>query len=85
MNPSDVGQLAQSAGFGLPSPGYLFGILLFSLAGFVAFRYGKAVGRPLTRWLGMGLMLYPYLVGSTWLLYLAGFGLCAGIWWDGRR
>jgi len=85
MNPQDARQLAQGAGFGLPSPAYLLGLLLFSLAGFAAWRYGKVAGRPLTRWLGMALMLYPYLAGSTWLLYLAGAGLCAGIWWDGRR
>jgi hypothetical protein len=34
--------------------------------------------------LGVALMLYPYAVGSTWLLYLVGCALCAAIWWIRR-
>ena len=37
------------------------------------------IGRPRTRWLGLALMLYPYIVWQTWLLYLVGAGLCAAI------
>jgi hypothetical protein len=48
----------------------------------VAYSRGKRLGRPRTRWLGLALMLYPYLVSNTWVLYAAGLALCAGIWWD---
>lgn len=66
-------------GLELPSPAYLFGMVVFGLLGWVAFRRGKKVGRPRTRWLGLALMLYPYAVSSTWLLYAVGVALCAGI------
>jgi hypothetical protein len=85
MNPTDTLQAAREAGLTLPSPAYIFGIILFSLAGLAAWRYGKVTERPRTRWLGVALMFYPYLVGRTWLLYAVGFAICAGIWWDRRR
>lgn len=34
------------------------------------------------RWLGMALMLYPYVVWQTWLLYLVGVGLSIAVWLD---
>ncbi|MEW5904294.1 MAG: hypothetical protein AB1722_08140 [Pseudomonadota bacterium] len=34
-------QTMQSMGLTLPSPAYLFGMLLFSVIGFAAYRYGK--------------------------------------------
>jgi hypothetical protein len=74
----------QSLGFEWPSPVYLFGMLLFSLVGIVAFRYGKKTDHPVTMWVGVALMLYPYVVSDTWLLYLVGLALCAGIWYDHR-
>jgi len=74
----------QSLGFEWPTPGYLFGALLFGVLGIVAWRSGKQRGRPTTRWLGLALMLYPYLVSTTWVLYAAGLALCAGIWLDQR-
>lgn len=73
---------AMRLGFEWPTPTYLFGALLFGLLGWVAYRRGKAAGRPRTRWLGLALMLYPYLVSNTWALYGAGALLCAGIWLD---
>jgi len=72
----------RSLGFEWPGPGYLFGALLFGLVGFAAYRHGKRVGKPRTRWLGLALMLYPYLVSSTWVLYAAGVALCAGVMLD---
>jgi hypothetical protein len=88
MTPSETLQAAHAAramGLSLPSPGYLFGAFFFSLAGFAAWRYGKVVERPRTRWLGAVMMFYPYLVGRTWLLYLVGIALFAAMWWDGRQ
>jgi hypothetical protein len=65
----------------LPSGAYLFGACLFSLIGFAAFRYGRKTGNMATIVIGIGLMLYPYAVSATWLLYLAGAALCAALYW----
>lgn len=66
-------------GLSLPSPAYLFGMVVFGLVGWAAFRWGKKAARPRTRWLGVALMLYPYAVSRTWLLYAIGVALCAAI------
>lgn len=75
----------KSLGFALPSPAYLFGALVFGLVGMVAFRLGKRGERPVTLWLGVALMVYPYAISRTWLLYLVGVALCAGLWFDHGR
>ncbi|MEP7138320.1 MAG: hypothetical protein ABI745_01760 [Caldimonas sp.] len=69
-------------GITLPSPAYIVGVILFGVLGLVAYYRGKRGGRPRTRWLGLALMLYPYVVWQTWPLYLVGAGLCAAIWLD---
>ena len=74
----------RSLGLELPSPAYLIGMLVFGLVGLVAFRRGRVGKRPVTLWLGVALMLYPYLVSATWALYAVGAALCAGLWWDRR-
>ena len=71
----------QSLGLSLPSPAYLAGALIFGLIGFGAYRHGKRAERPLTRWIGVGLMLYPYVIAQT-LLYTVGIVLCAGLFID---
>ncbi len=48
----------------------------------VAYRQGKRAEQRSTRWLGVALMLYPYGVPQTWLLYVVGTALCAGVWWE---
>ena len=73
------------SGFRWPSPAYLFGMLLFGLIGYAAFRYGRRNDRLPTMWIGIALMLYPYVVSRTGLLYLVGAVLCAGIWIDHRH
>jgi len=85
MDPADTLALAQDAGLTLPSPAWIFGCILFSLVGFAAWRYGKAVQVPRIRWLGLALMLYRYLTGPTWLLYGVGCALCAAILWSRPR
>ncbi|QDL35889.1 hypothetical protein [Rhodoferax sediminis] len=72
----------QSLGFTLPSPAYLFGAIVFGLVGLVAWRYGKKTQRPATQWLGVALMFYPYAISQTWLLYVVGMALCAGLFYD---
>lgn len=64
-------------GLTLPSPAYLFGLIFFGVAGIAAYRYGKKTGQDKLRWVGVALMLYPYAVSETWLLYAVGFGLFA--------
>jgi hypothetical protein len=71
----------QSLGIELPSPAYIFGAIVFGLIGFAAFRYGRKNERPATKWLGVALMIYPYAVSSTVLLYAVGIALCAGAWY----
>ncbi|KAF0812754.1 hypothetical protein IGB42_02596 [Andreprevotia sp. IGB-42] len=64
----------------MPSPAALFAMLLFSLIGFVAFRYGKRMQQWQTMVGGIALMIYPYFVSATWLLYVIGAALCAGLY-----
>ena len=72
----------QSLGLTLPSPAYIFGAIVFGIIGFAAYRYGKTAQRKTTKWLGVALMLYPYAISQTWLLYVAGAALCAGLFFD---
>jgi hypothetical protein len=72
-------------GYTLPSPAYIAGAIVFGLAGLFAYYDGKRQGRPRERWLGLALMLYPYLIQATWLLYLVGLALCIGAWLDRRH
>ena len=69
----------QSMGLTLPSPAYIVGAVLFGIIGIVAYRYGKRAEKPRSKWLGVALMFYPYAVSQTWLLYVVGVVLCAGI------
>ncbi len=75
----------QSLGLELPSPAYLVGAIVFGLVGLFAWRRGRRLKRPWTLWLGVALMLYPYAISSTWLLYVVGTALCAGLVFDQRR
>jgi len=78
----DTLESLQSLGLTLPSPAYIVGSVLFGLIGIAAFRYGRKTGRPRSKWLGVALMLYPYAIPQTWLMYLVGIALCAGLWID---
>jgi len=68
-------------GLSLPSPSYLLGALLFGIYGWVAWRRGKTVSNPTLRWSGMALMVYPYAVSETGMLWLIGAALCGWVWW----
>jgi hypothetical protein len=74
----------QSLGLELPSPLYLIGAILFGIFGLAAFRRGRKTERRTTTWLGVALMVYPYAVSRTWLLYVVGAALCAGVLLDQR-
>ena len=75
----DVANVMQQLGLELPSPAYLVGAILFGLVGMATWAYGKKMQRPTTKWLGLALMLYPYVITSTWLMYLVGAGLCVAV------
>ncbi len=80
----DIGFAASIAQFNrtllMPSPAVLFASILFGVIGLVAFRYGKqhVLWQPLV--IGIVLMVYPYFVSQTWLLYGIGAALCAGLY-----
>lgn len=63
----------------MPTPAVLFAALIFGVIGFVAFRYGKKdmLWKPMA--IGATLMVYPYFVSQTWLLYAIGCALCVGL------
>lgn len=69
-----------SAGLVLPSPAYLAGAILFGLIGYVAFRRGRKTSTASLTWTGVALMLYPYAVSQTWLLWTVGVGLCGWLY-----
>ena len=67
----------QSMGFTLPSPAYLLGAIVFGVLGMVAFSRGRKAAMPTLKWTGLALMLYPYAISETWLLWVIGVGLSA--------
>ncbi len=70
----------ESLGITLPSRAYLIGAVLFSIIGYVGYRYGKKNSLQTTKWIAIALMLYPYVISETWLLYTVGAGLCVGLY-----
>jgi hypothetical protein len=70
----------ESFGLTMPSPAYIFGAVLFGIIGFAAYRYGKKAESTATKWIGVALMLYPYAISETWLLYVVGAGLCVALY-----
>lgn len=74
----------QGLGLTLPSPAYLFGLLFFGIAGYALFRFGRRTERPRLKWIGLAMMLYPYLITDTVGLYVVG-GLLAAAAWFLRR
>ena len=75
----------QSLGLELPSAAYIVGAVAFGLIVLFAWRSGRKQKRRTRPWLGVALMLYPYAVSQTWLLYTLGVALCGGIWFDHER
>jgi hypothetical protein len=68
----------EELGITLPSTAYIVGVVTFGIAGYVVYRYGKKMSLQATKWIGIALMLYPYAVSITWLLYAVGAALCVG-------
>jgi len=68
-------------GFTLPGPGYIFGAIVFGVIGMAAYYYGKKTAHQHVKWIGVILMLYPYVVSETWLMYLVGIALCGACYY----
>jgi hypothetical protein len=54
--------------------------LIFGAVGFVAFSYGKKNSKLTTLILGIVMMVYPYFVQNTILLYIVGTLICVGLY-----
>ena len=63
-----------------PSPAALFASLLFGAIGLGAFIYGKKMVLYKPMIIGFVLMIYPYFVPQTWLMYTIGCALCLGLY-----
>ena len=74
-------KMLESLGLTLPGPAYIFGALLFGIIGIAVYRYGKKANLAAHKWIGVALMLYPYGISETWMLYAIGAGLCVALYW----
>jgi hypothetical protein len=72
----------EALGLVLPSPAYIVGAILFGIIGIVAFRRGRKAARPALTWTGVALMLYPYAISETWMLWVLGLALCAWLYFN---
>jgi len=70
----------ESLGLVLPSSAYILGAILFGIIGYVAYRRGRRTAQPSLTWTGVALMLYPYAVSQTWLLWAVGAALCVWVY-----
>ena len=76
---NDLKQL-ETLGLVLPSAAYIFGAILFGIIGYVAFRRGRKTSSAALTWTGLALMLYPYAVSQTWMLWVLGVALCGWVY-----
>ncbi|MCB1054316.1 MAG: hypothetical protein KDD11_02240 [Acidobacteria bacterium] len=63
----------------MPTPSALFALILFGVIGSAAFLYGKKNGKVVPMVVGGVLVVYPYFVSATWLLYGLGFVLTGAL------
>lgn len=76
----EPGELLRTLGLEIPSPAYIAGAILFGIVGLVAWRHGRRAKLPKPKWIGVGLMVYPYATPQTWLMYLVGAALCGWLY-----
>jgi hypothetical protein len=71
-------------GLVLPTPAYILAAILFGIIGLVAFRRGRKRSVSVLTWSGVALMLYPYVISQTWMLWLVGIALSGMVYakWD---
>ena len=70
----------EAMGLVLPTPAYIVGAIVFGIVGMIAFYRGRKATLPVSKWIGVALMFYPYAVSATWMLYVVGVGLCVGLY-----
>lgn len=70
----------ESLGFTMPSAAYIAGAIFFSIVGYAGYRYGRKSGHNVPLWIGVALMLYPYVIAETWLMYAVGAALCVALY-----
>lgn len=75
----------EAMGLVLPTLWYIAGAILFGLVGWAVFRKGRRDEQRRLIWMGLALMLYPYAVSDTGMLWAVGVGLTALAYWGGRR
>jgi MFS family permease len=80
-------ELLRSFGIELPTAAYFIGIVVFSVIGLFAFHLGRKRKRKrrAVMWIGVALMLYPYVVWGTVPMYAVGVALSAAAWWAWSR
>jgi len=64
----------------MTTPGSLFASILFSTIGMGAFMYAKRTASWSSAMFGLALMIYPWFVSQTWVLYVIGIALCVGLY-----
>jgi hypothetical protein len=72
-------------GITLPTPAYIVGVLVFGIIGMMLFWKGRQLKKAKVKWIGLALMLYPYVVWGTVPIYVVGLSLCVAAWWYWRR
>ena len=70
----------ESLGLTIPSMAYIAGAIIFSIIGYAGYRYGKKSGHSTPLWIGIALMVYPYVISETWLMYAVGTALCFALY-----
>jgi len=71
----EVADSLNAMGLELPSLAYISGALIFGVFGVAAFRRGRKTQDQSMIWGGVALMVYPYAISQTWLLWAIGVGL----------
>lgn len=69
-------------GLDLPSPAYFIGAILFGIVGWIAFRRGRKTSASSLTWVGLALMLFPYVIPQTWLLWTIGTALSGWVYFN---
>ena len=70
----------EALGLVLPSPAYIAGAIFFGILGLAAFQRGRKTSRSALIWTGVALMIYPYGVPQTWLLWAIGLALTCWVY-----
>jgi hypothetical protein len=63
----------------MPTPAIMFAWIVFGAIGFAAFVYGKRLLQVKTMLIAVALMVYPYFVSDTWVVYAIGIALCVAL------